>query len=47
MKQRKQKKKFKLTCDAGSYEAGSMTGLMIEVVKHRFAHLIFDGVWRD
>ena len=47
MNKKNKKKKFKLICDAGSYEASSITGIMIAVAKHRFAHLIFDGVWRD
>ncbi len=41
------KKKFKLICKAGVYEASSMIGLIYEVLKHRTYHLIKDGKWMD
>tara|TARA_R100001198_G_scaffold80717_1_gene53325 strand:+ start:66 stop:215 length:150 start_codon:yes stop_codon:yes gene_type:complete len=44
---KKNKKIFKLTCQAGVYEAGSFTGLIFEVLKHRTHHLITEGRWID
>lgn len=38
---------FKLICKAGIYEADSFFALIIEVLKHRFSHLIKDGKWID
>ena len=39
--------KFKLICDAGIYEADSLTDIVIEVIKHRFWHLKTHGKWMD
>lgn len=39
--------KFKLICDAGSYEADSLFSLLVEVLKHRFWHLRTHGKWMD
>jgi len=41
------KAKFKLTCAAGAYESDTFWGIFIEVLKHRFWHLITDGKWID
>lgn len=41
------KAKFKLTCDAGIYEADTLCGILIEVLKHRFWHLRTHGKWMD
>jgi hypothetical protein len=41
------KAKFKLTCDAGIYEADTFWGIVIEVLKHRFWHLRKHGKWMD
>ena len=31
----------------GIYESDSLFGLVIEVIKHRFSHLIREGKWMD
>jgi hypothetical protein len=41
------KSKFVLHVAAGTYEADTFTGLIIEVLKHRFYHLINHGKWMD
>jgi len=41
------KAKFKLTCNAGTYEADTFLGIVIEVIKHRFWHLRKHGKWMD
>lgn len=38
---------FVLYCKAGKYESESFFGLILMVIKHRFSHLIKDGVWMD
>jgi len=39
--------KFKLKTKDGKYETDTFFGLIIEVLKHRFWHLIKDGKWKD
>jgi hypothetical protein len=41
------KTKFKLICNAGSYESDSFFTLIIQVLKHRFWHLRTHGKWID
>jgi hypothetical protein len=41
------KSKYTLLVQAGSYESDTITGLIIEVIRHRFHHLINDGKWMD
>ena len=31
----------------GIYESDSLFGLFIEIIKHRFNHLIREGKWKD
>jgi hypothetical protein len=31
----------------GFYESDSLTNLIIEVLKHRFWHLVHEGKWMD
>ena len=38
---------FRYYSAAGLYQANSMLGLIYEILKHRFLHLIKDGEWRD
>jgi len=33
--------------EGGIYEADSIIGLIMEIIKHRFGHLIKDGKWMD
>ena len=47
MKKEPNKYKLTYTVSEGKYEANSMFGLWLEVVKHRLTHLIFDGKWSD
>lgn len=39
--------RFKLRTPAGIYEADTFFMLVIEVLRHRFHHLIHDGKWMD
>jgi hypothetical protein len=39
--------KFKLIVEAGVYESDSLLSLILEVLKHRFWHLINHGKWMD
>jgi hypothetical protein len=41
------KSKFMLIVEAGSYQADTFLGLIFEVLKHRFYHLINHGKWMD
>jgi len=41
------KSKFILHVTAGTYEANTFLGLIFEVLKHRFYHLITHGKWMD
>jgi hypothetical protein len=38
---------MKLIVKNGTYEADTLWQLIIEVLKHRFWHLIKDGKWMD
>jgi len=39
--------KFKMTCQAGTYEADTFFALVVEVIKHRFWHLKTHDKWMD
>lgn len=41
------KANFTLICKAGIYEADSFFALVIEVLRHRFWHLIKHKKWMD
>jgi len=41
------KSKFKLTTNAGTYEADTFFRIVLEVLKHRFWHLRKHGKWMD
>ena len=38
---------MKLIVRSGYYESDTLVGLLVEVLKHRFHHLIRDGKWMD
>lgn len=39
--------KFELHCDAGVYYANSLFDLIVQVLHHRWWHLMHDGKWMD
>ena len=39
--------RFKLIVPEGTYEANSLVMLLVEVLRHRFWHLLNDGRWMD
>jgi len=39
--------KYKLTVKEGVYYSDNLFFLIIEILKHRFSHLIKDGKWMD
>jgi hypothetical protein len=39
--------KFQLHCKEGIYYADSLLDLIIQVIRHRFWHLMNDGKWMD
>lgn len=41
------KAKFKLICDAGTYESNTFFSLIIQVLSHRLWHLRKHGKWMD
>jgi len=38
---------MKLIINEGTYEANSLMGIIIEVIKHKFWHLRKHGKWMD
>ena len=38
---------MKLITKAGTYEADTFWQIIVEVIRHRFYHLIHDGKWMD
>jgi hypothetical protein len=39
--------KFELHCGAGVYYANSLFDLIVQVLRHRWWHLMHDGKWMD
>ena len=38
---------YRLIVPAGIYESDSLIGLLIEIFRHRFEHLVKHGEWMD
>jgi hypothetical protein len=39
--------KYKLIVKEGFYESDSLFSLFIEIIRHRFEHLWYEGKWKD